>query len=181
MTTILIKTPLGLQKWLISHTQCYGHSLITVKLPGSLRGQISLAGWKDCTYIFSPLIIKRFVLFFLETVKKLHFSGTVFRDICRQKSSDDKHWKYKKVQMFLNVSLLGCVCGQPGFMAWHLQWWWRVVSLTDEKFAIFTRLYYLGKSTNPPVQVVTKLLLWSELFIAEAEILSRRPRRGKFN
>lgn len=33
---------------------------------------------------FPPLIIKRFVLFISEPFKKLHFSGTVFRDICRQ-------------------------------------------------------------------------------------------------
>lgn len=47
------------------------------------RGQISLAAWPDCTYI-PPPIIKRFVLFISEPFKKLHFSGTVFRDICRQ-------------------------------------------------------------------------------------------------
>lgn len=33
---------------------------------------------------FPPLKIKRFVLFISEPFKKLHFSGTVFRDICRQ-------------------------------------------------------------------------------------------------
>lgn len=111
----------------VSRIVVYGHSLITVKLPGSIRGQISLAAWPDCTYISSPSKLRGLCCLFQNLLKSYIFLAQ-FLEIFADSKVQMTNRKYKKVQMFLCYCLAVFVGNQDS---------WHVISNVDEDWSVW--------------------------------------------